>query len=343
MKKDFTRTVSEAKEELRVLQSTTVEVVAKSSALTGSGEKVESTDDDIVKGKGKGKEREILDPEGNGSTTHNAIPTSSSAPVSDLFSRLSTTLTATMHEAQSHLPANLRQLNSSTLSSNLASLQKSFSETIASNPHLDVNNLSAMRSSLTENIQKNLNAAGTAINFKQAERLAEEYLKKSEGLLHDAGEFLKEAVKVVPPEEGGASYQGMAWDGSDMYAFSTSVKSTPGDKNASTTQGGGGGGNSPSRSMEFTRASRKDALLKRLRTDRQLLLVDPAGENETPSRREAFQNFVKDTIESQGGVDGEQVRKQIEAELAEDQRDILSFKATKDALGEFFFVDFHHH
>ena len=45
---------------------------------------------------------------------------------------------------------------------------------------------------------------------------AEEYVQKSEELLREAGEFLKDAVKVVPPESQGGDL-GVVWDGSDVW------------------------------------------------------------------------------------------------------------------------------
>lgn len=309
-----------------MLQNTTVEVVAKTQetiASTASSAQA-STGEDV---KGKGKERAVDESEPSTAAT-------SSAPVSDMFARLSATLTSTMHEAQAHLPAHLRQINSQSLSSGMSSLQKSLQDTIAANPSLDPKNANAnlaqLRTSLSQNIQKNLQSAGTSLNVKQAERLAEEYLKKSEVFLHGAQEFLKDAVKVVPPEEGSSRNLGVAWDGSDMYAFSTSVDASQSQTPPASTDEG----SRSARSFDFTRASRKDALLRRLRTDRQLLLVDPAGQQESAARRDAFAEFVRTRFEGKGGVEGAEIEKVVNEELNEDKLDAAAFKETRDALGE---------
>jgi hypothetical protein len=197
----------------------------------------------------------------------------------------------------------------------------------AHNPNLDVTQI---RSSLVQNIQKNLQG----VNLKQAEKLAEEYLKKSEGLLAEAGEFLKDAVKVVPPEEGDGSGIGMAWDGSDMYSFSTSTANNlPADEvifdQSSSFLGGTRGASS-----EVIRAQRKDALMRRLRSDKELLLVDPAAEAESLARRESFKAFVEHEIEGRGGVEGDEITKMIWQELGPEAKDAEVLKATRDALGE---------
>jgi hypothetical protein len=55
------------------------------------------------------------------------------------------------------------------------------------------------------------------ISFAQAEKLAGEYVHRSEELLKGAGAFLKDAVHVIPAE-GSGDTRGVVWDGSDMYA-----------------------------------------------------------------------------------------------------------------------------
>jgi hypothetical protein len=125
---------------------------------------------------------------------------------------------------------------------------------------------------------------------KQAEKLAEEYLRKGDQWVKDAEKWVGEAVKVVPPE--GEPSGVMSWDGSDWYSFSTSSTSTaPRDTvifdNESKT---------PRASISGAplASSRKEALMRRLRDDKDLLLVDPGSEAETSERREAFGSWLND-------------------------------------------------
>lgn len=304
VRKDVSRTVAEVQDEYQKLSTQSVEI----------GVKDISSD---AKGKGK---------EDSGSTTGaGGIQAITSNPSAQAFlSRLQKTISSATSSSHLHLPDNIANLH---LSENISHFQKSVVDTIghaANNPNLDV---SQLRSSLTQTIQNNLNG----INLKQAEKLAEEYLKKSEGLLQEAGEFLKDAVKVVPPEQGeGIS---MAWDGSDMYSFSTSSSSNVANEVLFDSASFRGQGRTTS-SAELHRANRKDALLRRLRSDNELFLVDPGAESESTSRRETFKAFVDEEIEGKGGVEGDVITKMIWEELGPDAKDAEQLKGTRDALGE---------
>ncbi|KAG2353661.1 hypothetical protein BDR07DRAFT_1454440 [Suillus spraguei] len=95
---------------------------------------------------------------------------------------------------------------------------------------------------------------------------AEEYVHKSEHLLREAmkeaSEALRDAVKVIPPEEsGGSSYQGLVWDGSDvwMVPMEGDVKGKGKETDSSISSG---------RQSEDARqavATRAQALLKQLK------------------------------------------------------------------------------
>jgi hypothetical protein len=97
-----------------------------------------------------------------------------------------------------------------------------------------------------------------------------------------------DAVKVVPPEEQERRVAGMSWDGSDFYAFSTSTPSSASQPPRTERKVSGivlGG-------------SRKDALLRRLREDKDLLLVDPESEEEMKERREEYRRWVEEKWET---------------------------------------------
>lgn len=73
----------------------------------------------------------------------------------------------------------------------------------------------ALRTSLATNIQRIQQEGNVPTTLAQAEKLAGEYVHRSEALLKGAGAFLKDAVQVVPAE-GSDNTRGVVWDGSDM-------------------------------------------------------------------------------------------------------------------------------
>ena len=128
---------------------------------------------------------------------------------------------------------------------------------------------------------------------------AEEYVHKSEELLRGAGEFLKDAVKVVPPESQGESI-GVMWDGSDVWmlpAVATSV--APERTHGASTSG------TERSSMEGTRAvaTRAEELLSRLRHDDTVIKADPEGEETVKA---LYDEWVSNRIEPFGGIGGEE-------------------------------------
>lgn len=135
------------------------------------------------------------------------------------------------------------------------------------------------------------------MSMKQAEKLAEEYMKKGDQLVKDAEKWMGDAVKVVPPEEQERRLAGMSWDGSDFYSFSTS---TP------TTEGSGEKGTERVVSGLGLGGSRKDALLRRLREDKDLLLVDPESEEEMAERREEYRRWIQEKWETAKKTEREQ-------------------------------------
>jgi len=123
---------------------------------------------------------------------------------------------------------------------------------------------------------------------------AEEYVHKSEELLREAGEFLKDAVKVVPPESQGGDV-GFMWDGSDVWmlpAMAASVASE-GTHGASTS------------GTEGTRAvaTRAEELLRRLRHDDTVIRADPEGEETVKA---LYDEWVSKHVEPVGGIEGEE-------------------------------------
>lgn len=148
---------------------------------------------------------------------------------------------------------------------------------------------------------------------------AEEYAHRSEVLLRDAmkeaGEVLRDAVKVIPPEEEGAgstAYAGAVWDGSDMWML------PPEPTTESATVAGKRSSDSPARDLGDTQravATRAEALLKRLKHDPSIIRHDPESE---PSLKEQYTKWLEAFVDvNEGGITGEVWTSKINEALEE--------------------------
>lgn len=150
---------------------------------------------------------------------------------------------------------------------------------------------------------------------------AEEYVHKSGGLLREAGEFLKDAVKVVPPESQGESI-GVMWDGSDVWMLPIATVASE------STHGASASGTERS-SMEGTRAvaTRAEELLRRLRHDDAVIRADPEGEETVKG---LYDEWVSNHVESVGGIEGEEWLEKRKLAL-----DAEGVSGLKDSVGTF--------
>jgi len=125
------------------------------------------------------------------------------------------------------------------------------------------------------------------------------YVLKSEELLREAGEFLKDAVKVVPPESQGESI-GVVWDGSDVWMLPAMAASVAPERTHGASTSGAGRS-----SMEGTRAvaTRAGELLRRLRHDDTVIKADPEGEETVKA---LYGEWVSNRVEPVGGIGGEE-------------------------------------
>ena len=111
--------------------------------------------------------------------------------------------------------------------------------------------------------------------------------------MKDAEKWMGDAVRVLPPEGHEPRHVGTSWDGSDWYSFSTSTAPTTSSKGGAVSQANGKEQQPRLTTPALAMAgSRKEALLRRLREDEELLLVDPEGEGESQERKEAFKTWV---------------------------------------------------
>ncbi|KAJ7594336.1 hypothetical protein C8J56DRAFT_854452 [Mycena floridula] len=163
-------------------------------------------------------------------------PTASTSTVQTLFSRL-----------QSAIPPNV-----------ISTVQNNLPESLKHPENIDLGQLRATLASEFERVQGVTRAQ------------AEEYMHKSEIMLREvakeAGEALREAVKVIPPEEAQASGSGLIWDGTDMWML-------PSDPSEATALKGKG-----KASIQQAVATRAESLLKRLKHDPEILRHEPESD-----------------------------------------------------------------
>ncbi|KAJ7703052.1 hypothetical protein B0H17DRAFT_975011 [Mycena rosella] len=152
---------------------------------------------------------------------------------------------------------------------------------------------------------------------------AEEYVHKSEALLRDAmkeaGEVLRDAVKVIPPEEAEASgANNMIWDGADMWML-------PFDSSDTSAKGKDKAGRQ-STDTQLAVATRAELLLKRLQHDPEIIKHDPEAD---AGVKEFYSQWLATAVKD--GIDGEKWTAKIAAALNE-SADGQALKATQDAL-----------
>ncbi|KAF8332630.1 uncharacterized protein EI90DRAFT_2971397 [Cantharellus anzutake] len=319
-RKDFGTVVSQARTELGKIAT---EVTSTSTSSTISANATANSSSPTRDVKGKGKETETIDAveteplEKGIEQSEASVPTSPTS--SSIFSRL-----------QAQLPPNLQP--------NAISSAISAARSHSTLPSVDFNQL---RSSVTANIQQ----AQTNLNFSEAEKLAESYLSKlkagTESFAKDAGDFFKEAVKVVPPEEGVSTHEMPIVSGTDVWLFPSPIGTT--GWGAGTIQKSEGTGtprastsiSPPARSLDARGgATRSEALLRLLKYDPDLIRLDPAQDEDISS---VFEKFVKEDVEKNGGISGETYIDKISTVLAPGPNGLLDADAkalidTRDVL-----------
>lgn len=218
-----------------------------------------------------------------------------SATAQNLFSRL-----------QASLPADL----ASTVQAKLPESIKQGAGSI---------DLTQLRSTLANEFQRVQNITRTQ---------AEEYAHKSEELLRDAGEFFKEAVRVVPPEDGSVAPVGVLWDGTDIWML-PEMSETP-----STGESKGKGKDKNIKSnAEGLRAvaTRAEALLKQLRHDPEVIKADPEADERASKLWKEWHD--KEIEMKEGGINSSEWETAVKTTL-NDPVDGPVLQKTMDILGE---------
>lgn len=160
---------------------------------------------------------------------------------------------------------------------------------------------------------------------------AEEYAHKSEALLREAmkeaGEVLRDAVKILPPEDEMSSRGGgLVWDGTDMWSLPEPLDSTVAAERSDLK---------PQQGSADSVATRAEFLLRRLKYDPAIARVDPEAD---PGLKELYSTWTSSEVDSKdGGMDGEEWSTKSSALLNEPvSGEVL--KATMDTLGSSIFL-----
>ncbi|KAF7970301.1 hypothetical protein HWV62_22996 [Athelia sp. TMB] len=248
-----------------------------------------------------GAETEGDQPEAGSSTDGDKTPSPRqrdlpSSPTQSLFSRL-----------QSSLPPNI-----------VATVQTHLPESIKNASSVDFAQLKTNLSAEFQRVQ--------GVTLAQAE----EYVHKSEGLLREAmreaGEVLKDAVKVIPPEEGGST-PGVMWDGTDVWMLPTpsSSNATSKGKEPETEQSSG----KPSSEAQRSAATRAQSLLKQLKYDPAVIKADPGAEE---SLKEQYATWIHDELDSKDGGLANQYWVDLTKGALDDSSDGRALQETHDLL-----------
>ncbi|TBU43416.1 hypothetical protein BD309DRAFT_960793 [Dichomitus squalens] len=243
-------------------------------------------------------------------TTDKAAPESSPsqpAQPQTIFARLQASLPPALANVQSQLPETLKETlkHARVGSANLTALD-----------------FAQLRSTIASELQK-------------VQGATEEYVHRSEDFLREAGEFLKEAVKVVPPEEGDSVYPGLIWDGTDVWMLPTTSGAASPSPAAGSSKGKGkereASGSSGRPSVDTLRsvATRAESLLKQLRHDPEVIKADPKDDGNV---RDVYSNWLASEAASEDrGLGTTAWQNKVERALA-DPVDGAALKATMDTL-----------
>jgi len=175
----------------------------------------------------------------------------------------STQIAETVQKSLSEGSANIQSTLQRTLSDPQVQQLKS---TLTANLHTLQENVHHLQENVVTGVHHLQESLPDLQNPEARDKLLGGARKQGEDWLKQAGEFFQDAVKVVPPAPGQAGYQpGMIWDGSDVWMFSEAR-----EEEAAADQKGKG--------KEAISVSRTGALLRKLRTDPEMIRAVPSGE-----------------------------------------------------------------
>ncbi|KAG5648557.1 hypothetical protein DXG03_003168 [Asterophora parasitica] len=295
-RKDFGDVVSQAQKELTKL---TTESTAGASTSTTSATETSSESDVPATHRATG------DVAGDAQDDAPRAPTSAQEEEGAL-SVSTTASTSLFSRLQSALPPNLLETARNQLPESL----KNASENI---------DLPQLRANFVSELQR-------VQGVTRAQ--AEEYVHKTDELLREAvkeaGEVLRDAVKILPPEETAQSGSGLVWDGSDMWSLPLEPSDAASSNNPPTSEAMAQRRYADAQDAVATRA---ESLFRRLKHDPDIVRHDPAVDG-----GELYSRWVADEVTAkEGGIEGEHWSGKISALLAEPSSGAV-LKTTRDTL-----------
>ncbi|KAG8990358.1 hypothetical protein FRB90_001801 [Tulasnella sp. 427] len=341
-RKDFGSVVVQAQAELGKITTTTTGAASTSRAVDSSdgeassaaGTEKEPSTPGSSTDKGKQAETPRASVDGPASPTTPTQPSFNS-----FFSRIQSSLppqlapesiTQTLQNIQKQVQPALANAQTAASTAALQAQHAASAAASQASQAMSQVDVSQYQRSLSGNIRKLQEAQ--APTLAQAQKLAEEARHRSEILFKEAGDYLKDAVKVVPPEEGGSTGVAGAWDGTDLWMYPSPIGTA-----------GWGGGSTDTKAVEeekprksgdtmtYARVKRADALLARLKHDPELVKLDPEADDAV---RETYLKFVGEEIDGKGGIEGDVWSKKVGESLA-DGTDGAALKSTMDTLVPF--------
>lgn len=239
------------------------------------------------------------------------------SPTKTFFTRLQASLPPNLVTAVQNLP-DLKQAQMSLVST----VQANLPEQLKQGPqNID---FAQIRANLTNEFQR-------VQGITRAQ--AEEYVQKTDVLLREAyvgaEEFLKEAVKVVPPEN--PSGAAAAWDGSDLWGMDLTL--------GMGLTGTGGDGKGKDREVDWASpqeaqkavATRAQALIHRIKHDPEVLKVNPADD---AALKVGYDAWVEKEVQSKpDGIKSSEWTDKI-VEALQDDVDGDALNNTMDELGK---------
>jgi len=305
-RRDFSQVVSQAQRELGKLAATApADSTTEEEPASSKGQEENVEGDEHENGSDAGHVTPSATRETPTDSVADTAQSSSSATMQSFFGRI-----------QPSLPPNI-----------VSSVQAHLPDSLKNAQHIDFTQL---RNTLSTEFQR-------VQGVTRAQ--AEEYVHKSEVIfreaVREAGEVIRDAVKVIPPEEvEGESNAGTVWDGTDIWMLPGLATSAEGNMHNSKGKEKDRGGFSRRSDDLRAVATRAESLLKQLRGNPEIIKIDPAID----SSKESYLAWADD-LEATGTGFGTKVWSERTAQALSDPNDGSVLQATLDTLGEFVYLD----
>lgn len=307
-RRDLGQVVTQAQREIEKLTTAEEEASVPEAEKQARGEDGEEESDD-AEGETDTHTADATRPastELGGETSASGSSSSTTTTAHSFFSRL-----------QSSIPPNI-----------VSAVQAQLPDSLRNAQHIDLAQLGSTLSSEFQRVQGVTRAQ------------AEEYVHKSEALLREAmkeaGDVLREAVKVIPPEEGSTGAP-VIWDGADIWMLpglaAAADGSTTGSKGKGKEVDSGSSSRRPSEDARRAVATRAESLLKQLGSNPEIIKLDPAAD----TSKDSYMAWAA-ASEASGEGFGTKVWGDRIAEALSDPSNGAALQTTFDALGMISFI-----